>query len=127
MRELFQRALNGIQFETGSAKIKPVSFPILNEVGNLILQNPNWNVEIQGHTDSSGNYEKNMDLSRKRAESVKAYLVNYGVPEQQLTAKGFGPTEPIASNETAAGRAKNRRVVFNVTYEEITYKTVYDE
>ena len=127
MRELFQRALNGIQFETGSARIKPVSYSILNEVGNLILQNPNWNVEIQGHTDSTGKYEKNMVLSQDRAESVKAYLVNYGVPAQQLTANGFGPTEPVASNETAAGRAKNRRVVFNVTYEEVTYKTVYEE
>lgn len=124
VKTLFQRALNGIQFETASDKIKPKSYPILNEVADLILKNDNWNVEIQGHTDSDGSDAYNLDLSQRRAESVKAYLINRGVPESQLTAKGFGESLPVASNKTAAGKAKNRRVVFNVTYEEVTYEVI---
>ena len=124
VKTLFKRALNGIQFETASATIKKRSFPILDEVADLILKNKNWNVEIQGHTDSDGSDAYNLDLSQRRAESVKAYLVNRGVPAEQLTAKGFGESQPVATNSTAAGKAKNRRVVFNVTYEEVTYETI---
>lgn len=125
VKTTFQRALTGIQFETGSARIKKSSYPILNDVANLILKNPNWDIEIQGHTDSSGDANANRRLSQQRAEAVKAYLVNHGVEAQQLTAKGFGSSEPVASNDTEAGRAKNRRVVFNVTYEEVKYQTTY--
>jgi len=125
VRRTFQQALNGIEFETGSAIIKPSSYPILNKVADLILQNKDWNVEIQGHTDSSGKEDDNQRLSQQRAQSVKAYLISKGVDGNQLTATGFGSSKPIASNSTAAGRAKNRRVVFNVTFEEVSYETVY--
>ena len=99
-----------IQFDTGSAKIKPESYPALNEILKLLLKNPSLKVEIQGHTDSAGSRAMNMKLSEDRANSVAAYLVNKGVAADQLTTKGYGPTRPVAANDSAAGRAKNRRV-----------------
>jgi outer membrane protein OmpA-like peptidoglycan-associated protein len=99
-----------IQFDTGSAKIKSVSYPVLDEIAKLLTDNPSLKVEIQGHTDSAGSRAMNMRLSKERANSVAAYLVNKGVTADQLTTAGYGPTRPVASNDSAAGRAKNRRV-----------------
>ncbi|MBR3566433.1 MAG: OmpA family protein [Paludibacteraceae bacterium] len=124
VRTLFQQALNGIEFETGSSRILPKSYSILDEIAKQIISNTAWNVEIQGHTDNVGNAEYNQRLSQQRAESVKQYLIKKGADENRMTAVGFGQTEPVADNSTAAGRAKNRRVVFNVTFEEITYETI---
>ena len=124
VRTLFQQALNGIEFETGSSRILPKSYSILDEIAKQIISNTAWNVEIQGHTDNVGNAEYNQRLSQQRAETVKQYLIKKGADENRMTAVGFGQTEPVADNSTAAGRAKNRRVVFNVTFEEITYETI---
>jgi OOP family OmpA-OmpF porin len=71
-------------------------------------------LEIQGHTDSSGQRDDNLRLSRKRAEAVKAYLVAQGLSPDRLDAKGFGPDRPVASNRTEAGRARNRRIEYRV-------------
>lgn len=79
-------------------------------------ENPSYNLEINGHSDNTGIASKNLTLSQKRADAVKAYLTKGGVEADKLTAKGFGQTVPVADNATAAGRAKNRRVEFKVNF-----------
>ncbi len=124
IRSLFQKAMQGIQFDTGKSTIKKVSFPILNQIAKVLQDNPTYNVEIQGHTDNVGRMELNMNLSDSRAAAVRAYLIEKGISEKRMTSKGFGPTVPIASNKTAAGRAKNRRVEFVVSFEEVHFEDV---
>ena len=105
--------IEGLLYKTGRSKIDPKSEPGLNEVVAIMKENPALKIEIQGHTDSQGPLEVNNSLSRKRAQAVKDYMVTKGVPADRLTAVGFGPAKPVAPNDTAAGRAKNRRVVLN--------------
>lgn len=114
-KAIFQKAMSGIQFESGKDIIKKTSYPILDNVVAVLNENPNWNIEIQGHTDNVGNYEGNKSLSDKRAIAVKKYLESKSV-KNKMTAKGYGSDKPIADNKTPQGRAKNRRVEFNVTY-----------
>jgi len=102
-----------IYFDTNSATIKPESEPILDEVAEFLKANPGMKMEVQGHTDNKGPAEYNMKLSEKRAAAVKAYLVkDEAVKSDRLTTKGYGITMPAASNDTAEGRVKNRRVEF---------------
>jgi OOP family OmpA-OmpF porin len=101
-----------VQFDSGKWSLKSSSYPILNEIADTLKQAPDLKVEIQGHTDSQGSRAYNLDLSKKRAESVRTYLINGGVPASRLTAKGFGPDQPITTNATSQGRAENRRVEF---------------
>ncbi|MEP6617079.1 MAG: OmpA family protein, partial [Ginsengibacter sp.] len=103
-------AAKNIFFATSSAKLLAKSYPKLNTVVKILADNPSYKVDIAGHTDSTGGHDMNMGLSDNRAASVKAYLVSKGVDESRITSKGFGPDMPIATNKTAAGRAKNRRV-----------------
>lgn len=104
-----------IQFETGSDKLLPVSFPLLDEIAAVLVDNPQIEVlQIEGHTDSTGGAARNRELSRQRAESVRAYLIGKGIAKGRLTAKGFGPDRPIATNDTPEGREANRRVEFNI-------------
>lgn len=116
-KELFQKAMSGIQFESGKDVIKKSSFGILDNVASVLKSNPTWITEVQGHTDNVGNAAENKELSKKRAHAVTKYLKSKGV-ENKLTAEGFGMERPIADNKTAAGRAKNRRVEFRITYEQ---------
>ena len=125
-RYLLKKAMSGIQFENAKATIKPNSYKILNDIAKIFIENPTYIVEVQGHTDNVGKYDYNMDLSERRAQAVRTYLINHGVPAERLTAHGYGPDRPIDDNKTKAGRAKNRRVEFNITFEEVTYETVYD-
>jgi len=122
IRILFQKALQGIQFETGKDVIKKTSFTILDQIAQTLIANPTYLIEVQGHTDNVGKAEMNQQLSEKRAYSVRNYLILKGVDEKRITAKGFGDTKPVASNKTAQGRAKNRRVEFVVTFEETKYE-----
>lgn len=115
-KKVFEQALRGIQFESGKDVIKPVSFPILDQVVKVMVENPEYNLEINGHTDDVGKDEANLILSQKRAEAVKKYLVNKGIGEGRLKATGFGETQPVADNKTAAGKAQNRRVEFKVIF-----------
>ena len=126
IRNLLKKAMSGIQFENGKATIKPSSYSILNAIAKTFIENPTYIVEVQGHTDNVGKYDYNIDLSERRAQAVRTYLVNQGVPAERLTAHGYGPDRPIDDNKTKAGRAKNRRVEFNITFEEVTYETIYD-
>lgn len=122
LKNLFQKALQGIQFETGKHIIKPSSFRILNQIADVLKMHKDYLVEIRGHTDNMGNAAKNKELSDRRAKEVMKYLVKKGVEAKQLSAVGFGQTIPVASNKTAAGRALNRRVEFLVTYQEVTFE-----
>ncbi len=126
VRNLLKQAMQGIQFETGKSNIKKTSHPLLNQIANVFIDNPTYKVEVQGHTDNVGKPEFNQDLSEKRAQAVRKYLIDAGVPEEQLTAHGYGDTMPIASNSTASGRAKNRRVEFIISFEEVSYEEVND-
>jgi outer membrane protein OmpA-like peptidoglycan-associated protein len=92
--------------------IRSVSFPILNTVAQVMRDFPDINVEVQGHTDDRGSDSFNMRLSGERAEAVRQYLVQQGIAQNRLTARGYGETMPIDTNRTNAGRARNRRVEF---------------
>ncbi len=115
-KEVFKKALKGIQFESGRDVIKRSSYGILNNVADIMKDNPEYKLIIDGHTDSQGDDAKNMTLSEKRALAVKTYLVNKGVAENRLKSRGFGETQPKATNDTSAGRAENRRVEFTVEF-----------
>jgi len=117
VKALFNQALQGIQFETGKADIKPVSSIILNKIAEILILNPSYLIEIQGHTDNVGRPDANMNLSKNRAESVKQYLIDKGLSENRFTAHGYGDTKPIADNDTPEGRTINRRVEFVVSFE----------
>ena len=99
-----------ITFASGKSDIRPSSYPVLAEIADVLKVNPGLRVEIQGHTDSRGSIALNMRLSEERAQSVRRYLLGKGVDADQMTAKGYGPGRPIATNDTAEGRARNRRV-----------------
>ena len=124
IRNLLQKAMQGIQFETGKSAIKKVSYPLLNEIAQTFIENNNYIIEVQGHTDNVGKEEYNYQLSEGRAKAVMDYLIAQGVPANRLSYHGYGPSMPIDDNKTKAGRAKNRRVEFNITFEEITYETI---
>lgn len=102
--------LEGVSFSSGSTTMTYSSYPFLDPIIREMKKFPEIEIEIRGHTDSVGKYESNMRLSRKRAESVKEYLVRKGIESRRIHAVGFGPSSPVADNRTAAGRAKNRRI-----------------
>ena len=108
--EKVNTAAKNIFFASGSAKLLAKSYTSLNNVVQVLKDNPTFKVDIEGHTDITGTREKNMILSDNRAASVKAYLVSKSIDESRLGSKGFGPDKPIADNKTSAGKAKNRRV-----------------
>lgn len=102
---------HGILFDTDSDRIKPESAAVIRLIARGLETNPNLKLQIQGHTDSTGNADHNMDLSKRRAEAVKVVLVSqFNVDGARLTTAGLGATKPIESNDTPAGRAQNRRV-----------------
>ncbi|MDR1683597.1 MAG: OmpA family protein [Candidatus Symbiothrix sp.] len=109
--------MNGIQFQSGKATIKATSNPILNQIVKVMQDNSDYYLTISGHTDNVGKPESNQKLSEERAAAVKTYLVDHGIAANRLTSLGFGDTQPIESNKTAAGRAKNRRVDIEVKFE----------
>jgi OOP family OmpA-OmpF porin len=102
--------LEGVNFETGKSTLTPESQTILNGVAESLVANEEIKVQVGGHTDNTGSLALNRRLSKARAEAVRQYLIEKGVPADRLTAAGFGPDRPVASNRTAEGRAQNRRV-----------------
>ena len=102
-----------INFSTGSAQIPDYSTSFLNKAAAAIKMAPaGLVIEVGGNTDNTGDSAANLALSQQRADAVKSYLVQQGVPDAQLTAKGYGDTHPIASNDTDEGRFRNRRIEF---------------
>jgi OOP family OmpA-OmpF porin len=110
---IVKEAIQNLEFDFAKATIKPSSYPALDRVADL-LKRKNLNLKLSGHTDNVGSKERNLALSRERAEAVKAYLVSHGANASKIEAVGYGMTQPIASNKTAAGRQKNRRVEFYI-------------
>ncbi|MCK0152238.1 OmpA family protein [Alcanivorax sp. S6407] len=108
-------SFNNIGFELNSAKITAVSRPTLDKLAESLKSQTDFSVEIAGHTDSSGSAEYNENLSDQRANAVREYLIEQGVAAERLTSRGYGEVDPVASNETASGRAMNRRVEFRVS------------
>jgi outer membrane protein OmpA-like peptidoglycan-associated protein len=104
--------LEGVVFKTGSAVIEPASEEILGKAYNTLNENQGLQVEIRGYTDNVGNRKSNLRLSQRRADAVKAWLVKQGIAADRIGAKGYGPDNPVASNKTADGRQKNRRIEF---------------
>ena len=110
----FTGVIKGINFKTGSDKITKDSFKVLDSALQVLNDYPDIRLEIGGHTDNVGKPDFNMELSQKRADSVKAYFVGKGVNSDRLTAVGYGMDKPITSNKTAADKAKNRRTEFTL-------------
>lgn len=103
---------HAIQFDTGSDQLQSESMNVIKEVAAALQKQPALKLRIEGHTDSTGDAAKNLDLSKRRAESVKGALVQLGIGTGRLTTEGFGQTKPMAPNDTPQGRAENRRVEF---------------
>ena len=116
VQQVFKKALNGIQFETGKSKITKSSYTILDDIVKIMKENPSYKLFIKGHTDNDGNADMNLQLSKDRAAEVLKYLKNKGVDESRMHSEGYGDTKPIVPNNSAANKAKNRRVEFEVEF-----------
>lgn len=106
--------LNGVNFELDSAKLTANSTTILDQAANTLASHPSMKVEVAGHTDSTGKASYNKDLSKRRANTVREYLIANGASADQLTTNGYGEEDPVADNSTRAGRAENRRVELRI-------------
>ena len=119
IREIEDRIERGdlpkIQFEFDKDELMLESYATLDRIAEVILSSARLKLVIQAHTDDVGSDDYNMDLSRRRAKSVSAYLASKGLPPPSISYWGYGATRPIADNATEEGRAKNRRVEFYVT------------
>jgi len=113
--EKVNKAAENIFFPTNSFTLLAKSFKTLNEVVQIMNDNPSYKISIDGYTDNTGKPEYNQKLSESRANSVKEYLAKKGISEERITSAGHGINDPVASNSTAAGRAKNRRVEMKLT------------
>jgi outer membrane protein OmpA-like peptidoglycan-associated protein len=111
--------VSDVLFDTGSATLKPGAREKLARVAGILAAHPDLKIEIEGHTDSVGGEDYNQRLSERRAESVRAYLVQQKIPPAAVDAEGFGESRPVASNATTAGRQQNRRVELVVSGESI--------
>jgi OOP family OmpA-OmpF porin len=105
--------VEGVNFDTGRATLKPTAMSQLDEVAAALVKHPEHRYQVNGHTDSVGSEASNQRLSERRAKAVQKYLISKGVDgssSQVRSANGFGETDPVANNATKAGRAQNRRV-----------------
>jgi OOP family OmpA-OmpF porin len=112
-KKVVSEAVRNLDFDFNKTTIKAVSYPSLDRLADL-LSTKHFNLKLAGYTDNVGSQAYNLKLSRGRAQAVKDYLIGKGVNESQIQADGFGKSNPIASNKTAAGRAQNRRVEFTL-------------
>ena len=112
-RKVVAAAIKNLEFDLNKATIRSKSYASLNRVAALLVQK-NFSLKLAGHTDNTGSDALNLRLSKARAESVKAYLVSQGANASRIEATGYGESQPIATNKTAAGRQQNRRVEFTL-------------
>lgn len=110
-------ALRNIHFETGSATLLPSSFNELNQLVELLNKQKNAGIILNGHTDNVGNEDDNVTLSANRAKAVQTYLISKGIAASRIDTKAWGESRPLESNDTAEGRARNRRITFQITYQ----------
>ena len=103
-------SLEEVYFDHNQHSIQASSFPVLEELANILLENPGLSIELHGHTDDTGSATFNQELSEHRAEAVSAFLMDKGVVSTRLSTKGFGATQAVAENTDEAGRQLNRRV-----------------
>ena len=102
--------LAGVKFDTNKSEIKAGYSAMIDKVVDVLNENPDIKIEVQGHTDNIASKEYNQKLSEKRADAVRDYIIEKGIAADRVRTKGFGLTKPIASNNTKENRAKNRRV-----------------
>ncbi|WP_276346384.1 OmpA family protein [Daejeonella sp. JGW-45] len=112
-RRIVAEAIKNLEFDFAKSTIRPSSYPSLNRVADL-LKSKDFSLKLAGHTDNVGSNAANLKLSKDRAESVKSYLVSQGANPSRIEATGYGESQPISSNKTAAGRQNNRRVEFTL-------------
>jgi len=110
----FTGVIPDIQFKLDSDQLLSSSFPTLNQAADVLARYASVRIEIQGHASSEGEDAYNQELSQRRAEAVRRYLVGRGVDAGRLTAVGYGETVPVDTNKTEEGRARNRRVEFHI-------------
>ncbi len=109
-------AMRTVEFETAKAALRSKSYRVMDEIAQIMKKYPQYNLTISGHTDSVGSSSENQELSETRAKSCKVYLVNKGIPSSRISTYGYGEKQPIADNKYSAGRKKNRRVEFRLSY-----------
>ncbi|MEQ1473051.1 MAG: OmpA family protein [Candidatus Acidiferrum sp.] len=114
--------MSDVLFDSGKFTLRPLAREKLAKISGIVLAYPSLRLAVEGNTDSVGTEEFNQQLSEQRADGVRGYLTQQGVPETSTSAAGFGKTKPIASNETAEGRQQNRRVELVVSGEVIGTK-----
>jgi OOP family OmpA-OmpF porin len=112
--QAFTGAIKGITFDNDKDTIRPSSSKTLDAAVKVLTDHPEIRIKISGHTDNKGARDHNVDLSQRRAESVKKYLVEHGIDEGRITTEGHGPDKPVDTNDTKAGRANNRRIEFEI-------------
>lgn len=116
VQEILKTAFDNLEFETARAEIKGSSVVSLNELAEVLLKKEGWSLQISGHTDNVGNAQSNLILSKKRAESVRDFMIERGVEKERLYVLYFGQTQPIQSNDTNEGRQANRRVEMTIIF-----------
>lgn len=116
-KTVLKAALEGVKFKTDSDELLPESDAKLDKVYELLSKHPDFKLKISGYTDNTGDADYNKGLSDKRAKAAKGYLVAKGIAASRITATGYGEANPVADNATAEGRAKNRRVEFDIVFD----------
>ncbi len=114
-KDILENAMRAVQFNLGSANLKPESFPILDQVAGIMKKYPQYGLSIEGHTDNTGQDEFNLRLSENRAKACLEYLISKGIPSERIHYKGYGMTRPLYDNLSEEGRRLNRRVEFIMT------------
>ena len=111
--------MSDVLFDTGKYSLRPLAREKLAKVAGIVSGHPGLRLDVEGHTDSVGGDDYNQQLSEQRGAAVRDYLTQQGMPASSVTAKGFGETQPVASNDTAEGRQQNRRVELVISGEVI--------
>jgi outer membrane protein OmpA-like peptidoglycan-associated protein len=108
-------AQRNIAFEPGKTELADPSQPVLEDIRAALIDAPGAKIQVEGYTDDSGDEDKNRAISLKRAQAVANWLADHGIPLGRLQAIGFGPERPLVPNDTAEGRARNRRIEITLT------------